>query len=100
MIIFLLVVIVLVAWSLHLMQEAYNRREFSLMLAGTLVAISAAGLIVVYFLMDGYMVYVMSSSQPTLPLESTYLVDSLWNDAAAQLDPSVGPPWFSVASES
>ena len=35
--------IALVAWSLHLMQEAFNHREFSLMLAGTLVALVPAG---------------------------------------------------------
>ncbi|EPF19433.1 hypothetical protein MAESPC_03919 [Microcystis aeruginosa SPC777] len=33
----------LVAWSLHLMQQAFDRQEFSLMLAGTLVAAAAAG---------------------------------------------------------
>lgn len=43
--------VALVAWSLHLMQQAFDRQEFSLMLAGTLVAFSAAGMLVVYFLM-------------------------------------------------
>ncbi len=43
--------VALVAWSLHLMQEALNLQEFSLMLAGTLVAASAAAMMVVYFLM-------------------------------------------------
>ncbi len=43
--------VALVAWSLHLMQEALNRKEFSLMLAGTLVALAAAAMLVVYFLM-------------------------------------------------
>ncbi|MDJ0897603.1 MAG: hypothetical protein QNJ55_02245 [Xenococcus sp. MO_188.B8] len=42
--------VALVAWSLHLMQEALNRQEFSLMLAGTLVALAAAAMLVVYFL--------------------------------------------------
>ena len=42
--------VALVAWSLHLMQEALNRKEFSLMLAGTLVALAAAAMLVVYFL--------------------------------------------------
>ncbi len=42
--------VALVAWSLHLMQEALNRKEFSLMLAGTLVASAAAAMLVVYFL--------------------------------------------------
>ncbi len=43
--------VALVAWSLHLMQEALNQKEFSLMLAGTLVALAAAAMLVVYFLM-------------------------------------------------
>ena len=42
--------VALVAWSLHLMQSALEQREFSLMLAGTLVAISAAAMLVVYFI--------------------------------------------------
>ena len=44
--------VALVAWSLHLMQQAFDQQEFSLMLAGTLVAASAAGMMVVYFLMN------------------------------------------------
>lgn len=43
--------VALVAWSLHLMQEALDLQEFSLMLAGTLVATSAGAMLVVYFLM-------------------------------------------------
>lgn len=43
--------VALVAWSLHLMQEALDRKEFSLMLAGTLVAACAAAMLVVYFIM-------------------------------------------------
>ena len=43
--------VALVAWSLHLMQEALDLQEFSLMLAGTLVAMSACAMLVVYFLM-------------------------------------------------
>ena len=42
--------VALVAWSLHLMQSALERREFSLILAGTLVGASAAAMLVVYFL--------------------------------------------------
>ncbi|PSO91922.1 MAG: hypothetical protein BRC48_15195 [Cyanobacteria bacterium QS_9_48_30] len=49
--------IILVAWSLHLMQEAFENQEFSLMLAGTLVALSAAAMLVVYFLMGNCINY-------------------------------------------
>ena len=51
--------IALVAWSLHLMQEAIDHREFSFMLAGTLVAASAAAMLVVYFLMGNCLNYLM-----------------------------------------
>lgn len=49
--------VALVAWSLHLMQEAFLKQEFSLMLAGTLVSLSAAALLVVYFLMNHCITY-------------------------------------------
>ncbi len=73
MIVILFFVVVLVAWSLHLMQEAVKHREFSLMLAGTLVAASAAAMMLVYFLMHGYMGYVSQMNQNPywLPDEST-----------------------------
>lgn len=57
LILILAIVIALVAWSLHLMQEALEHHEFSLMLAGTLVAFSAAALVGVYFLMGNYIGY-------------------------------------------
>ena len=43
--------VALVAWSLHLMQQAVEDQEFSLILAGFLVASAAAAMLVVYFLM-------------------------------------------------
>lgn len=57
LILLLVIAIALVAWSLHLMQESLDRQEFSLMLAGTLVAFSAAAIVGVYFLMNNYMGY-------------------------------------------
>lgn len=59
----LAIVIALVAWSLHLMQEAVDQREFSLMLAGTLVAFSAVALIGVYFLMGNYLGYLAHTTR-------------------------------------
>jgi hypothetical protein len=55
--------VALVAWSLHLMQEAVEQQEFSLMLAGTLVALSAAAMLVVYFLMGSYVGYLAQMAQ-------------------------------------
>ena len=46
----LIIDVALVAWSLHLVQESVDLKEFSLMLAGTLVAASAVAMLVVYFL--------------------------------------------------
>ncbi|MEO0352670.1 MAG: hypothetical protein AAF282_21725 [Cyanobacteria bacterium P01_A01_bin.15] len=48
----------LVIWALRLMDRALVSQEFSLMLAGFLVASSAAAMVGVYFLMSDYMVYV------------------------------------------
>ncbi len=59
----LIIDVALVAWSLHLMQEAIAHREFSLMLAGTLVAISAAALVLVYFLMGSCLGHITQMSQ-------------------------------------
>jgi len=58
-----------VAWSLHLIEEAFEHREFSLMLAGTLVALAAA-MLVVYFLMGNCMSYLMNVSE--LPYQPVY----------------------------
>ncbi len=51
--------VALVAWSLHLMEKAVEHKEFSLMLAGGLVAMAAAGMLVVYFLMGHCMSYLL-----------------------------------------
>ncbi|MEM0979034.1 MAG: hypothetical protein AAGH78_02045 [Cyanobacteria bacterium P01_H01_bin.58] len=54
----LILVIALVAWALRLMEQAIQSQEFSLMLAGFLVASSAAAMMSVYFLMNHYIAYV------------------------------------------
>lgn len=54
--------VALVAWSLHLMEEAFSNKEFSLMLAGTLVALSAAAILVVYFLINHCLTYVSQAT--------------------------------------
>ena len=45
----------LVAWAMHLMRRALDRREFSLMLAGFLVVSAAGALLTVYFLVQNSM---------------------------------------------
>ncbi len=64
---FLIIVIALIIWSLRLIQGAVKLRDSSMILASTLVAISAGGVVAVYLLMDGYMSYVTTSH--TIPLE-------------------------------
>jgi hypothetical protein len=59
----LAIVIALVAWALRLMEQAVKGQEFSLMLAGFLVASSAAAMMGVYFLMSNYMLYRNQASQ-------------------------------------
>lgn len=56
---FLIIAIVtgLVVWALRLMDRAVASHEFSLMLAGFLVASAAAAMVGVYFLMGNYMLY-------------------------------------------
>ncbi|MDV3347713.1 hypothetical protein SPB21_25455 [Leptothoe sp. ISB3NOV94-8A] len=51
----------LVFWALRLMDRALVSQEFSLMLAGFLVASAAAAMVGVYFLMSDYMVYMHQS---------------------------------------
>lgn len=69
MIFILVVVIGMVAWALHLMQEAIQRREFSLMLAGFLVSTAAAGMMAVYFLMGNYVGYMSDMAHRSYLME-------------------------------
>ena len=69
MFLILVVVVGLVAWALHLMQEAIQRREFSLMLAGFLVSTAAAGMMAVYFLMSHYFGYMSEMAERAYRME-------------------------------
>lgn len=98
LILILIIVIALVAWALHLMQQAVDRNEFSLMLAGTLVAFSAAAMVVVYFLMGNYIGYVTGMTHPSIAHLSS-------SDAAAwviefdSLGSSVESPTFHLSDQ-
>ncbi|MEP0959662.1 hypothetical protein [Microcoleus sp. FACHB-1515] len=91
MLFILIIVVALVAWALHLMQEAMHRREFSLMLAGFLVSMAAAAMMAVYFLMGHYVGYLSQvadraalyneSIQWAAPIETW---STPWADAADQ----------------
>lgn len=84
LILILAIVIALVAWSLHLMQEAMEHHEFSLMLAGTLVAFSAAALVGVYFLMGDYMGYMTRISHASPPQLSYYDLQLIVSESPAK----------------
>ncbi|MBW4464520.1 MAG: hypothetical protein KME07_03645 [Pegethrix bostrychoides GSE-TBD4-15B] len=95
MILILVIVVGLVAWALHLMQEAIQRREFSLMLAGFLVSTAAAGMMAVYFLMNHYLGYMSEMAERAYVMEEwaapvVWLADSeAWGTEAStaiQLD--------------
>ncbi|QQE66758.1 hypothetical protein GFS31_34600 [Leptolyngbya sp. BL0902] len=83
----LAIVIALVAWALRLMEQAVKGQEFSLMLAGFLVASSAAAMMAVYFLMGNYMVYLHQSPLSAAHLDyiSTAFVDG---------DGTMAPLWL------
>ena len=80
----LTLVIALVAWSLHLMQEAFVHQEFSLMLAGCLVAIAAAAIMAVYFMMGNYIGYVSELAQHPYLSEPT-LEANFWVNQTDEL---------------
>ncbi len=53
----ILLVVSLGFWALLLMEQAIQRQEFSRMVAGTLVAVAAGGVLAIYFLMSDYIQY-------------------------------------------
>jgi hypothetical protein len=77
MVVILFIVICLVAWALYLMQEAVQRREFSLMLAGVLVSSAAAALVGVYFLMGHYVGYMSEMTERAALYSQSYDVSTL-----------------------
>lgn len=58
----LTIVVGLVFWALRLMDKALENQEFSLMLAGFLVASSAAAIVGIYFLMSDYLTFINHAS--------------------------------------
>ncbi|MGP1375525.1 MAG: hypothetical protein ACTS3T_22050 [Almyronema sp.] len=72
----LAIVIGLVAWALQLMEKAIEGQEFSLMLAGFLVASTAAAMMAVYFLMGNYVVFVTQAAHASDHVEISQVSDS------------------------
>lgn len=89
MVVILFIVVCLVAWALYLMQEAVQRREFSLMLAGVLVSSAAAALVGVYFLMGHYVGYMTEMTERAAVYNQSYNVSILpfsddWTEELAE----------------
>jgi hypothetical protein len=73
MLIFILLsVLSLVAWSLHLMEQAITKQQLSLMLAGGMVASASAALMSVYFITGNYMGYVNQLNKTPAEMEQAY----------------------------
>ncbi len=88
----LIVVIALVAWALRLMEQALQSQEFSLMLAGFLVASSAAAMMTVYFLMGNYMSYMQAGP---LTAQEGYISQSGYASSQLASTETFPPEWLS-----
>ena len=83
----------LVIWALRLMDRALVSQEFSLMLAGFLVASSAAAMVGVYFLMSDYMLFI---HQDELLFQSEYTSDFLVLDERLSAEQSIESEFASL----
>ncbi|MBW4482831.1 MAG: hypothetical protein KME14_09840 [Tildeniella torsiva UHER 1998/13D] len=90
----LTIVIALVAWALRLMEQAVKGQEFSLMLAGFLVASSAAALMGVYFLMGNYMLYMDHAAQQMATMEALDIPYSTYASATLPESANMLNDWF------
>lgn len=61
MLILVITVLGLMLWSVRLVVSAFRQSDFSLLFAGTLVALSSAGIVTAYSLMHGCMGYLSAS---------------------------------------
>jgi hypothetical protein len=107
MILLILTLSILTYCSLRLMQKAYEQREFSLMFAGTLVALAGAGLIAAYTLMIGcvgYLGHSEYSEYATVPssLTTAYAEESWipFTDGTANLEGQQGSERSTFSLES
>lgn len=86
----LTIVIGLVFWALRLMDRAIENQEFSLMLAGFLVASSAAAIVGVYFLMSDYLTFINHAGM---------VMDGSFDSYDSALMSSDLPPWLEQIDE-
>ncbi len=93
----LVIVIALVAWALRLMEQAVKGQEFSLMLAGFLVASSAAALMGVYFLMGNYIIYMDQSARQISQVDSSDLPFSTYASVTVSDSSNLIADWLTQA---
>ena len=77
-------VIALVGLALHFMQEAITRQEFSLMIAGLLIATSSAGIVGVYLLVGHSVTDRPHGGQEQVAIENAYESIRWYVDIEAQ----------------
>lgn len=77
-------VIALVGLALHFMQEAVKRQEFSLMIAGTLIAASSASIVGVYLLIGHSVTDRLHGAQEQVAIENAYESIRWYVDIEAQ----------------
>ncbi|NCJ04955.1 hypothetical protein GS597_00140 [Synechococcales cyanobacterium C] len=92
MVILLITVVGLLVWATRLVQTGVRLKEFSLLFAGTLVAMSAVGVVAVYVLMEscmGYLTHSPTSGQFLAPLPPAALVESYGNGFLTEIPPGL-----------
>jgi hypothetical protein len=77
MVIFLVILIGLIVWSLQLLQCSIKSRDLSLALASSLVGVSAVGVVMVYMLMDGCMSYFSAPRLAESPGDNSILIPAM-----------------------
>lgn len=80
----ILLIVSLGFWALLLMEQAIQRQEFSRMVAGTLVAVAAGGVLAIYFLMSDYIQYLSHDIDwyQSEGLQSEVLMMAEWTDSS------------------
>jgi hypothetical protein len=63
------IIISLAYWALRLLEQAYERREFSRILAAMLVIFAAGGVLTTYFFMSDYIYYLTQEMKAPISTE-------------------------------
>lgn len=95
MFILLITVLGLMLWSMRLMMSAFRQSDFSLLFAGTLVALSSAGIVTAYSLMNGCMGYLSAPDHASDFVSSDPLTSNIATEQHLVHEQSQGSsPWI------